>query len=104
MLNVLVLVNLSLVQALVKVGRIVVLVRDTDPNELCHRVGFSRGSGPGRGRSVACLDLQGVRAFRLPVEDHLGADLARLAVDLEVVFTLGFGVDVVVDLELLKNA
>ena len=34
MLDVLVLVHLGLVESLVKVGGIVVLVRDTDPDEL----------------------------------------------------------------------
>lgn len=36
MLNVLIFVHFSLVEVLVEVGRVVVLVRDADPNELGH--------------------------------------------------------------------
>lgn len=119
-LDVLVLVDLRLVQVFVEERRVVVLVGDPDADELCHcdervkiqsshwlrlsyaslrtRVGLSAGIGPGRRRSVACLDLQGVGALALPIEDDPCTDLASLAVDLEVVLALRVFLDVVINL------
>lgn len=97
-LNVLVLVHLGFVQLFVEVRRVIVLVGDGDSDELGHGVRLSTGVGSRRGGSVTGLNLQGVGALGLTIEDGFGADLARLRVDLEVPLAFRVRDDVVVDL------
>ena len=64
MLDVFILINLSLVEQLVKVGRVVVLVGNPYPDKPCDRVGLSFGVGPGRRRSVPGLDIESIRPLK----------------------------------------
>ena len=66
MLDVLVFVDFSLVEMLVKIGRVVIFVRNANANIFRHRIGLAAGiRSSGRG-SVSGFDLKSVGALGLP--------------------------------------
>ena len=65
MLNVLILVDLSLVKMFVKVRRVVIFVRNPNADVFRHRIGLTSGIWPRRGRAIPGLHFESVSACSL---------------------------------------